>query len=294
MRIINKSHRLLWGAMLVLPVGLAAEQGAASGTPMTSNPIDRAQRQITDYLANLANLHCTESVVQQKLAANGHVETTERAKYDYLIMMSGSGDEFQLNESRIEASTERKKHPPTPMLVSNGIATVLLVFHPYYRDSFSFEVGPDELVDGRPAAPVHFTHIPGRRTPMALALRSREYPLELQGTAWIDKQSGEVAKIDANLLHDMSDVGLRSMHIQVDYKPAHGGITPTSTTLPAVAVVDVTTARQHWRNTHMFDNYKSFATGAEQDPNYKIHPDNPAPDGADAVPASPPTPKEKP
>jgi hypothetical protein len=292
---ILKSDMLLIGLALLLPAGLAAEQGAIADTPIVANPIDRAQRQITDYLANLANLHCTESVIQQKLAANGHVESTERAKYDYLIMMSGSGDEFQLNESRIEAATERKKnHAPTSMLVSNGIATVLLVFHPYYRDSFSFEVGPDEQVDGKPAIPVHFTHIPGRRTPMALALRNREYPLELQGTAWIDKQSGEVAKIDANLLHDMSDVGLRSMHIQVDYKPAHPGITPTSTTLPAVAVVDVTTPRQHWRNTHMFDDYKSFATGAEQDPNYKIHPENPTPDGTDAAPASPPTPKEKP
>ena len=34
------------------------------------------------------------------------------------------------------------------MLVTNGIATVLLVFHPYYRDSFNFEVDAAEMVDG--------------------------------------------------------------------------------------------------------------------------------------------------
>ena len=73
------------------------------------------------------------------------------------------------------------------MLVTNGIATVLLVFHPYYRDSFKFEIGPDEMVNGKPAIPVHFTHIPGRRTPAALALRGREYPLDLEGTAWLDR-----------------------------------------------------------------------------------------------------------
>jgi hypothetical protein len=288
-------HWLLLGLLFGLPaISIGEVLSANNPVPPITNPVDRAQHQITEYLANLANLHCTESVIQQKLGSNGHVEATERAKYDYLIMMSGSGDEFQLNESRIEASKERHKAPPASMLVSNGIATVLLVFHPYYRDSFAFETGPEEMVDGRPAVPVHFTHIAGRRTPMALALRNREYPLELQGTAWIDKQSGEVAKISANLLHDMSDVGLRSMHIEVDYKPATPGITPTSTTLPAVAVVDVTTPRQHWHNTHMFGDYKSFATGAEQDPNVKIHPDTTTPDGADTPPASPPTPKEKP
>ena len=74
---------------------------------------------------------------------------------------------------------------PAAKVVTNGFSTVLLVFHPYYRSSFEFETGPDELVDGKPAVPVHFAHIPGRRTPAALALRGREYPLELRGTAWL-------------------------------------------------------------------------------------------------------------
>ena len=33
------------------------------------------------------------------------------------------------------------------MLVTNGIATVLLVFHPYYRDGFEFSVQPDEVIE---------------------------------------------------------------------------------------------------------------------------------------------------
>ena len=241
---------------------------AAGESKPAPSPIDLAQRQVTAYLAKLADLHCTESVTQEKLSGNGHVEATERAKYDYLIMMDGNQDDFQLNESRIESSTSR--HKPLPMLVTNGAATVLLVFHPYYRDGFDFETGPDEMLDGKPAIPVHFKHIPGRRTPAALALRGREYPLELEGTAWLDKQSGEVVKVEATLLHDMSDIGLKSMHILVDYKPALLGKTISSMTLPAMAVVDVTTPLQHWRNTHLFGDYKTFSTDAEQDPNIKV------------------------
>ncbi len=41
----------------------------------------------------------------------------------------------------------------------------------------------------RTLIPIHFEHIKGRRTPAALALRGREYPLELKGTAWLNKQS---------------------------------------------------------------------------------------------------------
>ena len=35
--------------------------------------------------------------------------------------------------------------------------------------------------------------IPGTRSPAALALRGREYPLELSGSAWIDPQTGVIA-----------------------------------------------------------------------------------------------------
>jgi len=265
----HKSHRIPLGLLLVLPAIFAAGQ---STPPLTA--VDLAQRQVTAYLATLGDLHCTESVTQEKLSGSGHVETSERARYDYLIMMNGDGDDFQLNESRIESSASRRKS--LPMLVTNGISTILLVFHPYYRDSFNFEIRDEELVDGRPATPVHFTHIPGRRTPAALALRGREYPLELEGTAWLDKQSGAVVKVDAGLMRDMSDVGLRSMSIHVEYKPEPLGEKSRNIILPVLAVVDVTTPRQHWRNTHVFDDYRSFSTNAEQDPNVKIASRNPA------------------
>jgi hypothetical protein len=265
----GRYSRILIASLLALTPSIAPAQA-----PATNNAIDMAQRQITAYLDKLADFHCTESVTQQKLTPNGHVEATERAKYDYLIMMNGSGDEFQLNESRIEAANARGKQTQLPMLVTNGVATVLLVFHPYYRDSFNFTELAEEPVNGRSAVPVHFTHIAGRRTPAALALRGREYPLELEGTAWLDKQSGEVVKVEATLLHDMSDVGLRSLHVHVEYKPSAPDKNIGVLDLPALAVVDVETPRQHWRNTHVFDNYRGFSTDAEQDPNVKLHASN--------------------
>ena len=92
------------------------------------------------YLSKLADVHCTETVIQEKLAENGHVEASAREQFDYLIMMSGHEDDFQLSESRIEAPGWRHKLLSTPMLLDkrNGDG-ILLVFHPYYRDSFNFQ-----------------------------------------------------------------------------------------------------------------------------------------------------------
>lgn len=286
---MNRNRNSMWRSVgILLAVGSAIAAGQSASAPDIT---DHAQRQVIDYLARLADLHCTESVLQEKLAGNGHVEAAERARYDYLIMIGGDGDGIQLNESRLETSTA--KHKPLPMLVTNGFSTLLMIFHPYYRASFQFEPGAEETVDGKPALAVRFTQVDGRRAPAALALRGREYPLELQGTAWLDKQSGEVVAMDANLKRDMSDVGLRSLTVHVDYKPSDLGVASGVAMLPRQAVVDVTTPRQHWRNTHVFDNYRSFSTAAEQDPNVKIHAERQATEGA--APEEPkPNPKEKP
>jgi len=230
-----------------------------------------AQRQVKTYLSALADVHCTETVVQEKLAENGEVEASAREQFDYLIMINGHEDDFQLTESRIENPGWHHKLLSTPMLLTNGMATALLIFDPYYRDSFDFKALPEERMDGREVIPVQFAHIPGRRTPAALVLGGREYPLELEGTAWLVEDSGEVMKIDANLLHDMSDIGLHGLTIHVEYKPVQLGANHSEILMPAQAVVDVASARHHWHNTHFFGNYRSFSADAEQAPSVKVH-----------------------
>ena len=260
-------------SLVILAVVLAIPCAAcgAAGSPVdASTAVVLAQKQIAGYLEQLGNLHCTEAVTQERLGEKGRVLAVERDSFDYLVMMSGGADDFQLNESRLENPGTRHRLLSMPMLVTNGMATALLVFHPYYRDAFVFKTGPAEVVDGAPAIPIHFTHIPGRRTPAALALRGREYPLDLEGTAWLDVATRQVVKVDVGLQRDMSDIGLSSLKIEVDYKAELVSGQPSRIDLPAVAVVDVTTPRQHWRNTHTFSDYKSFSAGAQQSSSVKI------------------------
>ncbi len=265
MRIIHRSWSipagLLLAALCCAPAAPAQNEAGA---------VALVEKQISAYLERLADVHCTETVIQEKLAEDGHVEASAREQFDYLIMMSGNEDDFQLTESRIESAGFRHKLLSFPMLISNGMSTMLVVFHPYYRDSFQFETHPEESIQGRATIPIVFTEIPGRRSPAALALRGREYPLYLQGTAWLDKESGAVVKMDASLLHEMNDVGLRSLSIHVEYKATQLGTETPQLMMPVLAVVDVTTPRQHWRNTHFFGNYQTFSTSVEQKPEVKV------------------------
>ena len=230
------------------------------------NLVDQAQKQVVAYIAKLADLHCTEDVLQEKLKPNGGTELSSKSQYDYFLYMQGNSYDFQLSESRLEVGTQKQARQP--LLLTNGFSTLLLVFHPYYRNAFDFTAGPAESLEGRSVVPVHFAHIQGARAPAALALRGREFPLDLEGTAWLDSRSGQVVRMDAGLEHEMSDVGMRALKIRVDYIPSPK---PTDHFMvPAKAVVELQTPRQHWRNTHTFRNYKLFSTEATQDPAVKV------------------------
>ena len=221
--------------------------------------VDRASRQVTAFLDQMSDVKCSEHVTQLKLDKNGHTAYSENSSFDYLVLLQGFGDELLLNESRLgDAHNEQRNKKNVPLLITNGFSMLMLIFHPYYRNSFEFVAMPDEIVAGHRTAQVRFNHIPGTRTPAALAVRGREFPLELTGTAWIEPETGQVAKLKIGLAKDMSDVGLKSLTAEIDYEPIQLPGWTQAYRFPSVATVEVETLRQRWRNIHRFSNYKRF------------------------------------
>lgn len=221
--------------------------------------MDRASQQLTGFLEQMSDVKCTEHVTQVKLDKNGHTAYVEDSSFDYLVLLQGSGDELLLNESRLaDSHNEQRNKKNVPLLITNGFSMLMLVFHPYYRNSFDFQAMPDETISGRHLAVLRFTHIPGTRTPAALAVRGREFPLELTGTAWIEPETGQVARLQIGLAKDMSDVGLKSLAAEIDYAPIQLPGWNQTYRFPSVATVEVETLRQRWRNVHHFTHYKRF------------------------------------
>ena len=225
----------------------------------------RSGKQVSGFLELFSDVKCIEQVRQEKLGENNKVELKEESTYDYLVILTNPGGELTLDESRLavhDSKPNNKKN--SSLLVTNGFATLFLIFHPYYASSFQFTVLEDELVDGRRLWKVSFRHIPGTRSPAALALRGREYPLELSGTALIDPESGAITHIVASVEDTMQDVGVRTLRSDVQYAPVPFRDMKEAFWFPADAVVEVETPRQHWRNTHHFTDYKRFSVSTEE------------------------------
>ena len=256
--------------LLMVPVFLTGVSRASStpaATPDEQKLNDLLARTVDHtaaFLDQFSDVKCTEQVRQEKLGENDKVQLKEDSTYDYLVMLTSNGGELNLSESRIPVKEAKRDRKNTSMLLSNGFATLFLVFHPSYSAAFKFTLAGEEEVGGRILQKVSFQHIPGMKSPAALALRGREYPLELSGTAWIEPETGSIAKIEAGIADTLTDVGLKSLNSEIDFAPLPFTDAKQVYWYPTQARVEVETPKQHWRNLHQFTAYKKFSVSTEE------------------------------
>lgn len=262
---MRKHRQIARAAILFSLAGLCfATDAPTPDTQRLNDLLTRTARQTSGFLDQFSDVKCTELVRQEKLGKDDKIELKEDSTYDYLVMLTNSGGELNLSESRIPVHEAKKDRKNTTMLLSNGFATLFLVFHPVYAEAFNFELAGEETVAGRALVKVGFKHILGMKSPAALALRGREYPLELSGTAWIDPQTGSIAKIQAGIADTLQDVGLKSLSSEIDFAPVPLPDTKQVYWFPTQARVEVETPKQHWRNLHQFTAYKKFSVSTEE------------------------------
>lgn len=262
----------IFAATAFLVASLAPGQSAAASSEAAASPdiqrmdnlLARAETRTSAFLDQFSDVKCTEQVRQEKLGKDDKLELKEDSTYDYLVILTNDGGEVNLSESRIPVHQAKKDRKNTSMLLSNGFATLFLVFHPYYAVAFKFTPAGEETIGGRVLEKIAFQHIPGMKSPAALALRGREYPLELSGIAWIEPETGSIAKIEAGVADTLQDVGLKALTSEIDFAPLKFSDSKQEYWFPTQARVEVETPRQHWRNLHQFTAYKKFSVTTEE------------------------------
>jgi hypothetical protein len=251
-------------AIVLAELAFAATPPASPDAQKLSDLLTRTADQTSLFLDQFSDVKCTEQVRQEKLSKDDKVELKEDSTYDYLVILTNAGGELSLSESRIPLREAKRDRKNTSMLLSNGFATLFLVFHPYYAEAFKFTLAGEEVAGGRVLQKVSFEHVPGMKSPAALALRGREYPLELSGTAWIDPQTGIITKIQAGIADSLQDVGLKALNSEIVFAPVPFSDSKQVYWFPTQARVEVETPRQHWRNVHQFTAYKKFTVSTEE------------------------------
>ena len=246
--------------LVLLVAGSAHADTALAESPAKalalSQLLERVGKQVETFWNQFGSVTCTESVTQDKLGEKGKVLFEQRESFDYLIILQASGIDLSVDESRVEKTLKTTKGRAS-LLDTNGFSIFTLMLHPLYQSRYEFRRLPDDTVQGRPLLRIGFQQVSDDRPLSVLLLRERQYALKWTGTAWIDPASFEVVRIQAGLGNSMADMGLLRLDADVSYSD----VTFNQSIrywLPARAVVEAETKRQHWRNTHLFSDYRRF------------------------------------
>lgn len=224
--------------------------------------LQKAGDRVNEFWERFSAVTCTEAVVQRKLEPSGKTLVQKQSTFDYLILLQVNGDDLMVEESRV-LQGKPGKETDRALLTTSGFSTLLLILHPLFQPSFEFRQMLDEEIAGRRYLKLAFTHRAGKRSPSVLQLRSRSYPIEWQGIAWIDAGTYAVARIQAALAGPMTDVGMQTLNSDVQYAPValkSGGGDPW---LPQTARIEAATLRQRWQNLHQFTRYREFVVDTE-------------------------------
>ena len=242
-----------------------AQQPAISGVaPRTAisnaaaiDSLERARRLVEQFFEQSSNVVCEESITQTTLGKNGKPNYREESRYQYQLEASTAGGSLKLNESR-DARKIAFRDPARTLLVTNGFTSILMIVLPQYEASYQFEGVSEEAVDGRMIDEIHYKSVPGGRSPAALQLRGKNYPLPLSGSIWIDKETGAIMRLTAEIDSSMSDLGLKGLTSDIHYALVQFHDPEEAYWMPLSATIDVETPLQHWRNVHRFTGYKRF------------------------------------
>jgi hypothetical protein len=246
---------------LALVALLAAVPAKAATDSQISASLDHIGRQVEKFWSNFASVTCTEAVTQSKLGEKGKVLFVQNETFDYLIALQSSGQDISVDESRLEKVHTGSKGKAS-LLETNGFAIFTLLFHPLYQSRYQFRQLPDEMVENHRLLRIAFEQVSRDHPLSVLQVRELEYPLQWRGTAWIDPVSWAVVRIQAGLGDSMADMGLLRLDADVTYSDVRFN-SSIAYWLPARAVIDAETKRQHWHNTHLFSGYKRFTVDTD-------------------------------
>jgi len=256
------------GHLSILLLSLAALAAPAHAIraegqePEFEQVLARTGRSVEIFWHGISSVACLESVTQEKLDARGKVAHRQKSEFDYLIVAGDAETALTVQESRIPKSPVRAA--AQPMLTTSGFPTLLLIFHPRYRDSYRFSPDGAEVSGGQSLQRIRFAHIPGTRSTSALALPGRTVPLDLEGVAWVEPETGSIRRIVAGLMSPPEGINLRVFQATVEYAPQRFSSSTGIAWLPVMAAVDFQTARQHWRNVHRFTGYRRFSVQVDK------------------------------
>jgi tetratricopeptide (TPR) repeat protein len=219
---------------------------------------DEAAKRVRDFVESVNKITATEKLYNELLNHSGFPAVRENRSYDYVVGIEEiRPGMFDVQEYR-NGNTDPALFPQH--IATIGLPSLVMVFHPDYKDDFEVSCEGLSRWGGGLAWQVHFR----QRWEKPSRLRGyrvggRLTPVSLRGRAWIAADTYQVVRLETDIVSPLPEIRLKAEHISVDYGPIAFRKYNAKLWLPQTAELyfDFNGRRMHRR--HQFSNYLLFA-----------------------------------
>jgi tetratricopeptide (TPR) repeat protein len=224
----------------------------------------KAGQKIQEFVKDVERFTATESLLHESINKSGEVSGKEKRKYDYLVSIEEIRPGI-LDVEEYQSSGTIPVDSPGGIL-TKGLPALVLIFHPYYSESFSMKCEGLATLNGKQAWQIYFRQKedkPNRIRAYRIGMNGPSYPVPLKGRAWFVADSYQIVGLQADLIHTLPDIRLMVDHTAIEYGPVHFS-RGVDMWLPQTAEVysDWRGKRIHQRMS--FSNYLLFAVDDRQ------------------------------
>lgn len=185
--------------------------------------------------ANLEHFAATEFLVQENINKSGKVSGREKRKYDYLVSFREIRPGILDVHEDLRGSSSVGK---LGGLTTKGLPALMLIFHPYYSETFSMSCEGVALLKGQRAWQIYFRQRadqPNRIRYYTMGEHGSSYPVALKGRAWFIADSYQIASLQTDLIDTIPEIRLTVDHASIEYGPVHSKSLGTDIWLPQAA-----------------------------------------------------------
>jgi tetratricopeptide (TPR) repeat protein len=224
---------------------------------------DEAAQRVRDFVEAVNRISATEALEHEVIDRYGLTTRHETRKFSYVESLQEIKpgmyrvEEYRNGTMGLDVFPER--------LASLGLGSLVMIFHPAYRDEYEVSCEGSSRWHGALAWQLHFRQRPDK------PVRLREYsvgkqvfPVSLRGRVWIAADTYQVVSLETDIVTPIPQIRLKAEHISIDYAPVKFRKGNEELWLPQNAELFFDLGGRRIHRRHHFDDYRLFSVDEKQ------------------------------
>jgi len=227
--------------------------------------VRKAGKQIQQFVRNVDRFTATETLVHESIDKWGLASPPEKRKFDYVVSIAEVRRGLLNVEEYRNTGSSQAEFPDG--VITNGLPSLILIFHPYNVGSFELTCEGLARWNGGLAWQVHFRQRPDKPNTIRsykVGLNGSSYPISLKGRAWIEADHYQVVRLETDLVTPVPEIRLAADHTAIEYGPVHFRERQVDMWLPQSAEVYYDWRGRRIHRRHSFSQYLLFSVDDKQ------------------------------